>query len=84
MGKRKFSVIFADVNGKLHFQRPIKDLFTPNGSGNHEEKIEYSRFSKTRHFLPNHGRFLPALTFNGYDPLNVNAGRILSGFSGKR
>ena len=34
-------------------------------------------------FLPNPGRILPALTYNGSQPLNVNAGRILPGFGGK-
>ena len=37
-----------------------------------------------RHFLPNSGRILPALSFYGRIPLNVNAGRILPGFSRKR
>ena len=34
-------------------------------------------------FLPNPGRILPALTYNGSQPLNVNAGRILPGFGRK-
>ena len=34
-------------------------------------------------FLPNAGRILAALTFNGCDPLYVNAGRILPGFGRK-
>ena len=35
------------------------------------------------YFLPNPGRILPVLTFNGCDPLHVNAGRILPGFGRK-
>ena len=34
-------------------------------------------FSIIRQFLSNPDRILPALTYNGYNPLNVNAGRIL-------
>ena len=40
-------------------------------------------FSIIRYFLANHGRVLPALTYNGRDPLNVNAGRILPWFARK-
>ena len=36
-----------------------------------------------RNFLPNRGRILPALTYNGPQPLNVNAARILPGFGRK-
>ena len=36
----------------------------------------YTSFSIIRDFLPNPGRILPALTFSGSQPLNVNAGRI--------
>ena len=47
-------------------------------------KLEWqSSFPIFRHFLPNHGRILPALTYNGSQPLNVNAGRILPGFGRK-
>ena len=42
-----------------------------------------SSFSIIRNFLPNPGRILPALTFNGCDPMNDNAGRILSEFGRK-
>ena len=43
--------------------------------------IEFSYIFKI--FWPNHGRILPALTYNGPQPLNVNAGRILPGFGRK-
>ena len=43
----------------------------------------YSSFSITRHFLPNPGRILPALTYNFWNPLNVNTGRILPWFGRK-
>ena len=42
-----------------------------------------SSFSVIRHFLPIPARILPALTFNGCDPLCVNADRILPGFGRK-
>ena len=42
-----------------------------------------SGFPIFRNFLPNHGRILPALTYNGLQPLNANAGRILPGFGRK-
>ena len=42
-----------------------------------------SSFSIIHNFLPNHGRILPGLTFNGSEPLNVNTGRILPGFGRK-
>ena len=42
-----------------------------------------SIFSIIRHFLPNPGRILTALTFNGLRPQNVNARRILPGFGRK-
>ena len=42
-----------------------------------------SSFPIFRNFLPNPGRLLPALTFNGCDPLYVNASRILPGFGRK-
>ena len=42
-----------------------------------------SSFSMIRHFLPNPGSILPALTFYGRNLLNVNAGRILPGFGRK-
>ena len=29
-------------------------------------------YSLVRHFLPNPGRILPALTYDGYNPLDVN------------
>ena len=45
--------------------------------------IGQSSFSIIRNFLPNHGRILPALTFNGWRPLYVNAGRILPWFGRK-
>ena len=44
---------------------------------------EHLTFPIFRNFLPNHGRILPALTHNGSQPLNVNAGRILPGFGRK-
>ena len=46
---------------------------------------ETSRLSFTarHHFLPNPDRILPTLTFHTYNPLDVNAGRILLGFGGK-
>ena len=43
----------------------------------------YSSFPIFIYFLPNPGRILPVLTFNGCDPLHVNAGRILPGFGRK-
>ena len=54
--------------------------------GRHHRKSKQgnqSRFSIIRYFLANHGRILPALTYNGRDPLNVNAGRILPWFARK-
>ena len=42
-----------------------------------------SSFPIFPNFLPNAGRILVALTFNGCDPLYVNAGRILPGFGRK-
>ena len=48
--------------------------------------VDYQKqltFPIFRNFLPNHGRILPALTHNGSQPLNVNAGRILPGFGRK-
>ena len=43
----------------------------------------HSSFPIFPHFLPNPGRILPALTFNGCDPLYVNAGRFLQWFGRK-
>ena len=43
----------------------------------------HSSFPIFPNFLPNPGRILPALTFNGCDPLYVNAGRILPWFGRK-
>ena len=43
----------------------------------------HSSFPIFPDFLPNPGRILPALTFNGCDPLYVNADRILPGFGRK-
>ena len=45
--------------------------------------LKQSTFPIFRNFLPNHGRILPALTYNGLQPLIVNAGRILPGFGRK-
>ena len=42
-----------------------------------------SSFPLFRNFLPNSDRILPALTFNGCNPLYVNAGRILPWFGRK-
>ena len=42
-----------------------------------------STFPIFHNFLPNYGRIPPALTYNGSQPLNVNAGRILPGFGRK-
>ena len=36
---------------------------------------------KLAHFLPNLGRILVGLIFNGRNPLDVNAGRIQPGFA---
>ena len=44
---------------------------------------KYSRFCIICQFLPIPGRILPVLTFNGRNPLNVNAGRILPGIGRK-
>ena len=41
-------------------------------------------FSIIRHFLPNHGRILPVLTFNGQRPLYVNADMIWQEMSNYR
>ena len=40
-------------------------------------RVYQSSFPIFRNFLPNPGRILPALTFDGCDPSYVNAGRIL-------
>ena len=46
--------------------------------------MRYSSFPIFPNLLPNPGRILQALTFNGCDPLYVNAGKILpGGFDGK-
>ena len=42
-----------------------------------------SSFPIFRNFLPNPDRILPVLTYNGLQPLNANAGRILPGFGRK-
>ena len=43
----------------------------------HPIGIFISGFSTIRHFLPNSGRMLPAMTSNGLRPLNIGASRIL-------
>ena len=47
------------------------------------KKVPYSSFTIFPNFLPNHGRILPASTYNGLQSLNVNAGIILAGFGRK-
>ena len=44
---------------------------------------ELVEFSYISFFVPNHGRILPALTYNVSQPLDVNTGRILPGFGRK-
>ena len=48
-----------------------------------DQQLTHSSFPIFPNFLPNHGRILPALTYNGSQPLNANAGRILPGFGRK-
>ena len=44
---------------------------------------QHSSYSIFLYSLPNHGRILPALTFNGRHPLNINPGMILPWFGRK-
>ena len=56
---------------------------SPCQSRDYVNQLIKSNCSTIRHFPPNPGRVLPALTFNELWPWNVNAGRILLGFGRK-
>ena len=68
------------VKSKTHNSKKITIL---TNQKRENSIVCYSSFPIFRNFLPNPGRILPTLTYNGSHPLNVNTARILPAFSRK-
>ena len=79
----KFCIHFCEVPPDILLEKKPHRSTEEKGPHSSFSIFPNSSFSIFHHFLPNYGRILPALTFNGRHKLNVNLGRILPWFGRK-